>query len=41
MLLRIRGKGRPYALLAEMQTCTATIKNNTEILQEIKNRTII
>ena len=38
MLVRMRRKGNPFALLVGMQTGAATLKNSMEIPQETKNR---
>ena len=41
MLVRMQRKGNPLALLVGMQTGTATLENNMEVPQKIKNRTTL
>ena len=38
MLVSMRRKGNTFALLVGMQTGTATLENNMEVPQKIKNR---
>ena len=38
MLVRMQRKGNTFALLVGMQTGTATLENNMEVPQKIKNR---
>ena len=39
MLASLQGKSNPPALLVGMQTGTATVENNMEVPQKVKNRT--
>ena len=39
MLARLWRKGNPLTLLVEMQTGAATLENNMEVPQKVKNRT--
>ena len=41
MLLRMRRKGNPLALLVGIQTGAAPLENSMEVPQKIKNRTIL
>ena len=41
MLARIQRKGNPLALLVGMQTTAATLGNNIEVPQNVKNRTTL
>ena len=38
MLVRMRRKGNPFALLVGMQTGATTLQNRMEVPQKIKNR---
>ena len=41
MLERIRKKGNPPTLLVGMEVDSASMKNNMDVLQKTKSRTII
>ena len=41
MLVRMQRKGNTFALLAGMQTGTATLENSMEVPQKIQNRTTL
>ena len=41
MLSRMQRKGNPFALLLGMQTVVATLENNMEVPQKIKNKTTL
>ena len=41
LLARMQRKGNSFALLVGIQTGAATLENNTEVCQKIKNRTTL
>ena len=41
MLARMERKKNPFALLVGMQSGAATLENRMEVLQKVKNRTIL